>query len=211
MSLERTEYQFRYGAVDKSTYVRMKRVIDVTLVLLVAPAVILVLLMASIAIAISMGRPIVFVQDRVGLNGRIFRIYKLRTMRPCEKVYSTATLKDDPRITPLGRFLRRSHIDELPQLWNIFIGDMTLIGPRPEQPHLVDIYRHALPHYDLRHSVTPGLSGWSQVCFGYAADVTETKKKLSYDLYYVENMGPYLDAMIFMRTLYVCFSRKYVR
>jgi lipopolysaccharide/colanic/teichoic acid biosynthesis glycosyltransferase len=192
-------------------YPAIKRAMDVVMVLLAAPAVVLVLLMASFSIITCMGCPILFVQKRVGLNGRAFKMYKLRTMLPSNWTYSTATLKNDPRITPLGRFLRRFHVDELPQLWNVLIGDMTLIGPRPEQPHLVDIYRRLIPGYDIRHGVRPGLSGWSQVCFGYAANVPETKKKLAYDLYYVRNVGPLLDAIILMRTIRIYFSAAYVR
>ena len=161
----------------------------------------------------TMGAPVFFHQQRVGRNGRIFEILKLRTMSNAPKAMrsSTATLANDPRITRLGRVLRASHIDELPQLWNILVGDMTLIGPRPEQPHLVARYREALPDYDLRHLVAPGLSGWSQVRFGYAADLNETRKKLQYDLDYLERFGPYIDLKIALLTCLVYLDPKYVR
>ena len=122
-----------------------------------------------------------------------------------------ATAKNDPRITPLGRFLRISHVDELPQLWNILKGDMTLIGPRPEQPELVEAYRSALSDYDLRHTVVPGLTGWAQVYYGYAADLQETTDKLAYDLYYVQNIGPTIDLKILVRTFTVYANLQYVR
>ena len=136
---------------------------------------------------------------------------KLRTMGVSPVVKSIATATDDPRITPLGKILRRLHFDELPQLWNILVGEMSFIGPRPEQPDLVAYYHSVIPHYDLRHSVTPGLTGWAQVCFGYAADVQETKTKLEYDLYYVHNFGLGLDLLIVVRTILIYSNPLYVR
>ena len=195
----------------RAAYERIKRVFDIVICLLVGPAALLVVALASIAIAVSMGRPVFFRAPRVGRNGRIFQMIKLRTMRPDNGQRMTATLKDDPRVTSLGKLLRQSHIDELPQLWNIFVGHMTLIGPRPEQPHLVNHYREQIPNYDLRHAVTPGLSGWSQVCFGYAADVAETAQKLSYDIEYIDRFGPKIDLLILWKTLCVYLNPNYVR
>jgi lipopolysaccharide/colanic/teichoic acid biosynthesis glycosyltransferase len=199
------------GESGRATYQRIKRLVDIVLCLLVGTAALLVVALASVAIMIAMGRPIFFCAQRVGRNGRTFQMIKLRTMRADNAQRMTATLKDDPRITPFGKWLRQSHIDELPQLWNIFVGDMTLIGPRPEQPHLVDHYREQIPNYDLRHVVTPGLSGWSQVCFGYAADVAETAKKLSYDIEYIDRFGPKIDLLIIWKTLSVYLNPNYVR
>jgi lipopolysaccharide/colanic/teichoic acid biosynthesis glycosyltransferase len=197
------------GAIS---YAKVKRLFDITLVSLAMPAVLLVIALAAIAIALTMGRPIFFFNERIGLNGRRFKMVKLRTMT-CNnnsKQYN-ATLKNDPRVTPLGNLLRRTHIDELPQVWNILVGDMTLIGPRPEQPHLVEYYRERIANYDLRHTVIPGLSGWSQVCFGYATDIEETKKKLAYDLEYIERFGPRIDFEILLRTLRVYLDPNFVR
>jgi len=195
----------------RAGYERIKRSVDIVFCLLISPAALLVVALAAGAILISMGRPIFFRAPRVGRNGRMFQMIKLRTMRADQGQRMTATLKDDPRITPLGKWLRQSHLDELPQLWNIFMGDMTLIGPRPEQPHLVNHYREQIPNYDLRHVVTPGLSGWSQVCFGYAADVAETAQKLSYDIEYIDRFGPKIDLLILWKTLCVYLNPKYVR
>jgi len=158
-----------------------------------------------------MGRPVFFVQNRTGKGGRIFRMYKLRTMQCCPSEAVVATLKNDPRVTPFGRFLRLSHLDEIPQLWNILKGDMTLIGPRPEQPELVEAYRAAMPEYDLRHTVVPGLTGWAQVYYGYAANVEETRTKLDYDLHYIANFGPAIDLKILARTVAVYANLDYVR
>ena len=111
----------------------------------------------------------------------------------------------------LGKFLRQSHVDELPQLWNILRGHMSLIGPRPEQPALVGHYREKLPLYDLRHSIAPGLSGWAQVNYGYAADLAETARKLDYDLEYVRNYGPKMDFIIVVKTFRIFLDPRFVR
>lgn len=196
---------------SRQAYVRLKRLLDILMVLAVAPAVLLVVGVAALAILVAMGRPVFFLQDRVGLNGRVFRMWKLRTMHCGERIVGHATVKDDPRITPLGALLRRTHLDELPQLWNMLAGDMTLIGPRPEQPHLAAFYAEHIPDYDKRHSVTPGLTGLAQVYFGYAADLEETREKAVYDLRYVEDLGPALDAKIFVRTVRVYADPRFVR
>jgi lipopolysaccharide/colanic/teichoic acid biosynthesis glycosyltransferase len=198
-------------AAKRSMYLKAKRAIDIAVVLAIGPAVLLVVIVAALAILISMGRPILFVQDRVGLEGRVFRMLKLRTMQTGLRIVDHATVKDDPRITPLGAFLRQTHIDELPQLWNILTGDMTLIGPRPEQPHLVAHYREHIPDYDRRHTVPPGLSGLSQVAYGYAADLEETRQKVVYDLQYVDGVSPSLDLSILFRTIRIYADPRFVR
>lgn len=160
-----------------------------------------------------MGRPIFFSQERIGLRGQKFLMHKLRTMRPLQtsSKHAIATTVDDPRITLIGAFLRRSHVDEIPQLWNVIRGEMTLIGPRPEQPLLVEQYRSALPDYDRRHLVKPGLSGWAQVRYGYAADLYETQIKLDYDLHYLDHFGPRIDLKIVALTFMIYMRKRYVR
>jgi lipopolysaccharide/colanic/teichoic acid biosynthesis glycosyltransferase len=192
-------------------YAKTKRLLDILIVIACAPAVLVVTLLAAGAILILEGRPVFFVHNRVGRGGRVFPMLKLRTMRPNADANRIATLKNDPRITPLGKLLRGSHIDELPQLWNILLGDMTLIGPRPEQPALVEFYRERLPNYDLRHMVTPGLSGLAQVGCGYAADLSETAKKLAYDLEYLELYGPKVDLLIVLKTFRAFFDPRLTR
>ena len=192
-------------------YATVKRALDILVVCATALAVMLVIAVAASAILIAEGRPVFFVHNRVGRGGRIFPMLKLRTMKPCWDADRTATVENDPRITPLGRFLRRSHIDELPQIWNILLGHMTLIGPRPEQPVLVEIYREKLPNYDARHTVTPGLTGLAQVELGYASDLFETEKKLAYDLRYIELYGPKIDCLIVLRTITIFFDPRFVR
>ncbi|WP_150117448.1 sugar transferase [Microvirga vignae] len=200
------------ACLNRPAYRLVKRAMDIAIVLLMAPLVLAILAVASMAILIDMGRPILFVQDRVGQAGRVFRMYKLRTMHndPATK-RQNATAKNDGRITRLGRLLRRYHIDELPQLWNVLIGEMTLIGPRPEQPALVAAYAEHLPGYDLRHLVRPGITGWSQVRFGYAETLEETREKIEFDLFYLERFGPALDAEIALRTIIAIFDPNRVR
>jgi lipopolysaccharide/colanic/teichoic acid biosynthesis glycosyltransferase len=199
------------GRARSHFYPKAKRCFDLMVVLASTPAVILVLLLTSAAIYLMEGGPIFFIQHRVGRGGRVFKMFKLRTMKAESRSEQIATVKDDPRITPLGKFLRQSHIDELPQLWNVLLGHMSLIGPRPEQPALVSHYREKLPLYDLRHSVAPGLSGWAQVNYGYAADLAETARKLDYDLEYVRNYGPKMDFLIVVKTFRIFLDPRFVR
>jgi lipopolysaccharide/colanic/teichoic acid biosynthesis glycosyltransferase len=188
---------------QKSNYLLLKRFCDILTVLLVALPASLVVALAAVAILCRMGTPVFFIQDRVGLGGRVFKILKLRTMTQDPPDHIGATLPADRRITPLGRRLRDSHIDELPQLWNVARGDMSLLGPRPEQPHLAILYRDVIPNYPLRHAVRPGLSGYAQVYFGYAATLAETRTKLEHDLHYIRHMGPILDLRILCRTFMI--------
>ena len=179
--------------------------------LLASPAALITVAGCALLIAVLMGRPIFFAHERVGRNGRVFKMLKLRTMKVHSQPERCATVKNDRRITPLGAFLRRSHLDELPQLWNVLRGDMALIGPRPEQPDLVAQYTTLIPNYELRHLVRPGLSGCAQVYYGYAADVHETREKLAFDLFYVQHFGPILDLKILARTIWVYCNPNYVR
>jgi lipopolysaccharide/colanic/teichoic acid biosynthesis glycosyltransferase len=191
---------------EKTMYLTIRRFCEILAVLLVGLPASLVIGLAAIAILITMGGPVFFIQERVGLGGKAFRILKLRTMvqRPANHI--GATLQSDGRITPLGRLLRASHVDELPQLWNILRGDMSMVGPRPEQPHLVSYYQELIPNYRLRHMVPPGLTGYAQVYFGYAANLADTRTKLEYDLHYVQDIGAFLDLRIIFKTIELLFK-----
>jgi lipopolysaccharide/colanic/teichoic acid biosynthesis glycosyltransferase len=159
-----------------------------------------------------MGRPVFFLQDRVGQSGEIFRMFKLRTMRPrLEGEQARATALNDNRITPVGNILRKYHVDELPQMWNVLKGDMSLIGPRPEQPELALAYAESMPAYCYRHLVRPGITGWSQVCFGYAETFAETREKLTYDLHYVKFLSLALDMSIAIMTVKILLKGALVR
>lgn len=194
------------------SYGSFKRCIDIGVVILMAPIALTLGGLAALAIMGTMGGPVIFTQERVGRNGRVFRMHKLRTMTVHgSSGRQTATSEGDCRITPLGKVLRRYRIDELPQLYNVLKGDMSLIGPRPEQPQLVEEYRQLIPHYDLRHAVQPGLSGWAQVSFGYASTVEETRTKLTYDLFYVKEFGLALDVEIAVATVWTLLAGRNAR
>jgi sugar transferase (PEP-CTERM system associated) len=147
--------------------------------------------------------PILFRQKRVGQGGRVFDCYKFRTMRVGAESETGPTWanKDDPRVTPFGRFLRRSRLDEIPQLWNVLKGDMNLVGPRPERPEFMDWLKSEIAHYDLRHTVRPGLTGWAQIRYRYGSSLEDTKEKLCYDLFYIKNMSAGLDLLVLFHTM----------
>ena len=190
----------------RSNYLRFKRFCDILIVLLVAIPAALITAIAAIAIRFTMGPPVFFRQKRVGLRGSVFTLLKLRTMTQSPAANIGATLPGDRRITALGQVLRDSHMDELPQLWNVWRGEMSIVGPRPEQLHLATLYQDVIPNYPLRHMVRPGLTGYAQVYFGYAASLAETRIKLDYDLHYIQQMGPALDLMILARTMAVLLN-----
>ena len=192
-------------------YDAIKPALDFWISLIALILLVPVFAIVAVLIAITIGRPILFIQKRVGLDGKIFDMYKFRTMIINSEANVIATAVDDARVTRVGRRLRRMHVDELPQLWNILIGDMSLIGPRPEQPSLTRSYAAAVPEFSLRTLIKPGLTGWAQVRFGYAATTDETRNKLEYDLYYLFNRGPLLDAKILLLTLVQQFRDGNVR
>ncbi len=181
---------------------KLKRVADVAvaLVLLVLSAPLLLLL--ALMIRLEDGGPVFYVQQRSGWLGQPFALFKLRTMRyaPSE-AQACWTVPGDQRITRIGRLLRPSRLDELPQLLNVLRGEMSLIGPRPERPQLETELECAIPHYRKRHWMPPGLSGWAQVCAPYAASVEEAELKLSYDLYYLRHWSTALDLLILLKTI----------
>lgn len=145
--------------------------------------------------------PVLYSQVRVGRGGRIFTLYKFRTMSSdAEADGSTWARPNDPRVTPIGRFLRKSRLDELPQLWNILLGDMSVVGPRPERPEFVGPLSSLIPFYDERHLVKPGLTGWAQINFPYGSSITDARRKLQLDLYYIKHTSLELDLIILLRT-----------
>ncbi len=184
------------------------RVLKRTLDLLVSGAVLLcvtpLLLTAMVAIKLEGGGPVFYDQERVTRGGRIFTIRKLRTMRAnAEAGGAVWAAHQDARITPVGAFLRRSRIDELPQLFNILLGEMSFVGPRPERPAFVAKLTHAIPLYAERHTAKAGLTGWAQVNYPYGASIDDARSKLSYDLYYVKNFSIWFDILIIIQTVRV--------
>jgi exopolysaccharide biosynthesis polyprenyl glycosylphosphotransferase len=157
----------------------------------------------SLAVYLDSGRPIFYSQPRLGRGGLIFKIHKFRTMRQDAEADGEAktTLENDPRVTRVGSFLRRTRLDELPQFWNVLRGEMSLVGPRAERPELVAAYQKQVPFYRARLLVKPGLTGWAQINYGYVASVTETAVKIEYDLYYIKHRTLGMDLQIILRTI----------
>jgi exopolysaccharide biosynthesis polyprenyl glycosylphosphotransferase len=186
---------------------RLKRLGDVLvsgcLLVLTAP----ILVIAALLIRLQDGGPVLYSQLRSGLDGKPYRIWKLRTMRvDAERHGAQWVGKGDYRITPLGRLLRLTRLDELPQLLAVLQGEMSLIGPRPERPEFEQDLERQIPHYRLRHLMRPGLSGWAQVNYPYGASVEDAANKLSYDLYYLRNFSFWLDLLILFKTIRLVFN-----
>jgi lipopolysaccharide/colanic/teichoic acid biosynthesis glycosyltransferase len=166
-----------------------------------------VMVLTALAILVVDGRPIFYRQNRYGQKGRVFPLYKFRTMKTRAEEGSIYTAEKDERITALGKILRPTRLDELPQLMNVLLGDMSLIGPRAEWVRCVERYEKEIPFYHLRHEVPPGLTGWAQVNFPYGASVEDTREKLRYDLYYIRNHSFLLDFQIVLKTVYVVLAK----
>jgi sugar transferase (PEP-CTERM system associated) len=162
-----------------------------------------------LAVRLSSPGPIFFSQTRVGYRGQLFTAYKFRTMREDAEAQGAAwATKDDPRVTSIGRFMRSSRLDEIPQLWNVLRGDMAFVGPRPERPEFVQWLSKEIPFYDLRHMLRPGITGWAQVRYRYGASLEETKRKLEYDLYYIKHHSIGLDLLIMFETIKTIVLRR---
>lgn len=194
----------------QALYREAKRALDILLVVAILPIAGPVVALGALGVALTMGTPVLFTQKRVGYAGKVFTIYKLRTMTRAPRE-ADATAVGDMRVTGVGRFLRRFRIDELPQLWNVLKGEMSLIGPRPEQPELARAYVSQMPAFAFRHLVRPGITGWAQIRAGYAANLAETREKLSFDLYYLKNASVTLDLEIAARTAFTLLSGRGVR
>ncbi|MBK1660628.1 TIGR03013 family XrtA/PEP-CTERM system glycosyltransferase [Paracraurococcus ruber] len=191
---------FDAGALDRAA----KRVVDVVVSLAVLLLTGPFLAAAALAVKLQDGGPALYRQNRVTQGGRVFSIMKLRTMRiDAEKKGATWAQQGDPRVTATGRFLRRTRLDELPQLINVLRGDMSFVGPRPERPEFTRELAAQLPLYEERHRVRAGLTGWAQVNYPYGASLDDARSKLSYDLYYVKNFSVLLDLRIILQTLRV--------
>lgn len=183
-------------------YSLIKRIIDISLILLTFPVTLPIMAITAIAIRLESEGGVMFIQSRVGQGGKEFRIYKFRSMcKDSEKDGAQFASSGDMRVTRIGKFIRKTRIDELPQFFNVLKGDMSLIGPRPEQKVFVDKFETEIPFYNYRHIVKPGISGWAQVVHGYAADVDDTRIKVEHDFYYIKNFSLWLDILIIFKTL----------
>jgi len=201
--LERVSMMFDIGEIHRQRYGRSKRVVDVAVAAAALPILLLLVpIVAAANLAWNRG-PLFFRQRRVGKGGGEFTMWKFRTMREVDDAGTPHewTGVDDPRITHFGNLLRRTHLDELPQLFNILRGDLSLVGPRPEQLVYVDELTAKLPFYEMRHLVQPGLTGWAQVKFGYASSESDALEKLQYEFWYLRHQSLAVDARIMTRTL----------
>jgi sugar transferase (PEP-CTERM system associated) len=203
---------FADGFVPGRATQALKRFVDATLATALLVVTAPVLAVVAVAIRATSPGPAIFSQPRVGLAGLPFTIYKFRTMcQESEAGGAQWATENDSRITPLGKFLRKSRLDELPQLWNILRGQMSFVGPRPEQPTFVRTLRQAIPYYDQRHAVRPGLTGWAQVKYPYGASVEESEEKLEFDLYYIKRLSVAFDVTIMFETVRVMITGKGAR
>ena len=198
--LEQMSLMFDIGSVHRTRYGRLKRLGDIAAGLVGCAVLVPVIGLVWLLNVFGNRGPLLYRQPRVGRNRRTFTILKLRSMLPADGP-AAWTGEDDPRITSVGRWLRRTHLDELPQAWNILRGDLSLVGPRPEQPHYVEELATKLPWYHVRHLVRPGLTGWAQVKYPYGASEADALEKLQYELYYLRHQDMGLDLRIVGRTL----------
>jgi sugar transferase (PEP-CTERM system associated) len=197
---------FNQGRIRSFT----KRIFDIVFSLILLAIALPVMLITALLIILESGFPVFYRQERVGRNGRLFDVIKFRSMRcDAEKDGKPVWAKSaDDRVTKVGRIIRKLRIDELPQLYCVLKGEMSLVGPRPERPFFVDQLTREIPFYAVRHSVKPGVTGWAQVCYHYGATVEDSAEKLQYDLYYVKNHSLFLDLVVLFETVGVVIMGK---
>src|SRR5918993_1418896 len=188
-----------------------KRAIDILMAGLGLVVTLPLLALIALAIRITSKGAVLYHQRRVGQHGRIFVVHKFRSMRADAEAATGpvwAAKSGDHRVTPLGSLLRRARLDELPQLWNVLLGDMSLVGPRPERPEFVSWLTQQLPYYGQRHIVRPGITGWAQVRYTYGATTEDALQKLQYDLYYIKHLSISLDLFIMLSTVKTVLLRR---
>ncbi|HEU0050483.1 MAG TPA: sugar transferase, partial [Patescibacteria group bacterium] len=197
---------------EKTWYEVVKRAADILIAIPFAVVTAILTPFIALLIKLSSPGPVFYSQIRVGRNGKLIKIYKFRSMRIDAEASGpqfTAKTASDPRVTSIGRFLRQTRIDELPQIWNVLHGDLSLIGPRPERPEFVTPLVEKMPYYALRHLTRPGLTGWAQVKFlTPTATLDDNLTKLQYDLYYIKNRSLLLDAAILLKTVGIVLRRQ---
>lgn len=209
-SLKASWLVYEDGFIQGSFRRLMKRIFDILTSAILLVLTIPIMGLAIIAIWLDSPGPVIYRQARVGLGGRIFMCMKFRSMRIDAEKDGVAkwASKNDPRITRVGSFMRKTRIDELPQLFSVLIGEMSLVGPRPERPSFVDQLKINVPFYELRHSVKPGVTGWAQVRYHYGGSMEDARKKHQFDLYYVKNNSLFLDILVLIETVSVVLFRE---
>jgi sugar transferase (PEP-CTERM system associated) len=187
--------QARFNAVARIFLHRAAALLGAILSLPVA-------LLTAILIKLDSRGPVLYKQERVGRNGRTFMVMKFRSMRTdAERNGPVWAIKEDDRVTRVGRVIRKARVDEIPQFWNILKGEMNFVGPRPERPHFVSQLAEEIPYYEQRHLIAPGLTGWAQIKYPYGSSIEDARQKLQYDLYYIKNQSIALDAAILFETV----------
>jgi lipopolysaccharide/colanic/teichoic acid biosynthesis glycosyltransferase len=195
--------------IKKQTFEKIKRMMDIILALFIFILLSIITPFVALAIKLNSKGPVFYKQKRLGKDGRIFEIVKFRSMiAEAEKNGAQWTKEKDERITFVGNIFRKTRIDELPQMINVLKGDLSFVGPRPERPEFVKELAEKIPHYSMRHLVKPGLSGWAQINFPYAASVEDAMEKLQYDLYYVKNRSLALEIAILLKTIMLILQRQ---
>lgn len=193
-----------FYSITNPVKLRLKRIIDISLSLFLLILTAPILFLTALAIRLESKGNAVYSQIRTGKDNKPFTIYKLRSMRSdAEKDGAKWAQKNDNRITRVGKVIRLTRLDELPQLWNVLRGDMSFVGPRPERPEFNEMLKKELPFYELRHIVRPGITGWAQVLYPYGASVEDSKEKLQFELYYIKHSGTMLDLLIILKTIRV--------
>jgi lipopolysaccharide/colanic/teichoic acid biosynthesis glycosyltransferase len=203
--LERISLLFDINEIHRPAYARSKRALDVAVALVGMLALAFAVPIVAILDLFGNRGPLFYSQPRVGKDGLVFTIHKFRTMRPGGSS-SEWTTADDPRLGKVGRMLRQLHVDELPQMWNVFRHDLSIVGPRPEQPHYVELLAKTIPFYELRHLVRPGITGWAQINYDYGSSDVDALEKLQYEFFYLRHQSLSLDLRILGRTLRTVFE-----
>ena len=193
------EWFIREITNNKSIYESVKRLVEIISIIITAPITIPLIIIISFFVAITSRGPIIYTQERMGKNNKPFVLYKFRTMKTGAEG-PLWTEKKDARITLIGKLLRRTHVDEMPQLWNVFRGDISFVGPRAERTKLVEMYNQ-IPYYEIRHIIKPGIIGWAQLNYPPSASLDEAQKKFQFDLYYLKNRSFVLDLFILIKTV----------
>ena len=192
----------RFHGEQNPLYKKFKRAIDLCISLTLLLVLLPVILLLAVLIKLDSKGPVFFVQERLGYQKKPFRCFKFRTMKKDAEAHSGPVWSSagDDRVTRVGRVMRKTRLDEIPQLFNVLFGDMSFIGPRPIRQHFADILAKNIPYYDLRFSVKPGLTGWAQVNHGYAGSEKGQLEKFQYELFYIQNMSLFLDLLVIIKT-----------
>jgi sugar transferase (PEP-CTERM system associated) len=200
---------FTQGFNVKASQQVLRRIVSITVSFIGLAICLPFIPFIILAVRLSSPGPIFYHQTRVGLRGRLFSVIKFRTMRQdAEEQGAVWATRNDPRVTPIGRFMRLTRLDEIPQLWNVLRGEMGFVGPRPERPEFVQWLNSEIPFYELRHLIRPGITGWAQVRYRYCASLEDAKQKLEYDLYYVKHLSLGLDLFIMFETIKTIILRR---